>query len=220
MNGPQDAGGRHGFGPVRPEENEPLFHAAWERRALALTVAAGGAGQWTIDESRFAREDCPPAEYYRMSYYQIWTRALEAMLLDRGLVTEAELASGQMEVPLPQGITAMPAERVPQMIATGAPADRDPGDRRPAFGVGDRVRTRNLQPRGHTRLPGYCRNRVGEITAIRGYHIFPDTSATGDRQTAHWLYNVVFSARELFGDDAAPQDQISADLWEPYLNAL
>ena len=33
MNGVHDLGGMHGFGPVQPEANEPVFHAAWERRA-------------------------------------------------------------------------------------------------------------------------------------------------------------------------------------------
>ncbi|RPH59831.1 MAG: nitrile hydratase subunit beta, partial [Burkholderiales bacterium] len=36
MNGPHDLGGMHGFGPVRPESGEPVFHAEWERRAFAL----------------------------------------------------------------------------------------------------------------------------------------------------------------------------------------
>ena len=39
MNGAQDMGGVDGFGPVRPEANEPVFHAEWERRAFALCFA-------------------------------------------------------------------------------------------------------------------------------------------------------------------------------------
>ena len=37
MNGAQDMGGEHGFGPIDPEAGEPVFHAEWERRAFALT---------------------------------------------------------------------------------------------------------------------------------------------------------------------------------------
>ncbi len=77
MNGPQDLGGQMGHGPVRPEIDEPLFHAAWERRALAITLAMGATGSWTIDESRHARESLPPAIYLNASYYEIWIRALE-----------------------------------------------------------------------------------------------------------------------------------------------
>lgn len=220
MNGPQDAGGRHGFGPVIREENEPLFHADWERRILAMAVAAGGTGKLTGDQNRFARENCPPEDYYRMSYYQIWTRGLETVLQDLGLVTAEELAEGRMITPLTEEVTPLSPERAPHLIATGAPPLRDPGTTKPAFAVGDRVRARNYQPRGHTRLPSYCRNREGVVTAVRGYHLFPDTSAQGDRDTAHWLYNVTFTAQELFGDTAEASDTVSPDLWEPYLDAV
>ena len=72
MNSAQDMGGVHGFGPVQPEPNEPVFHAEWEKRAFALTLAMAMPGQWNIDASRFARENRDPAEYLSMSYYQIW----------------------------------------------------------------------------------------------------------------------------------------------------
>ena len=48
MNGAQDMGGKHGFGPVEPEPNEPVFHAEWEKRAFALTLAMGMPGGWNI----------------------------------------------------------------------------------------------------------------------------------------------------------------------------
>ena len=92
MNGPQDLGGAMGFGPVAPETNEPLFHAPWEERALGLTLCAGALGRWSLDESRHARESLPPAVYYNASYYEIWIRALEQLMLERGLVSAAELA--------------------------------------------------------------------------------------------------------------------------------
>ncbi len=77
MNGPHDLGGQMGFGPVAPEKDEPCFHAEWEKRALGLTLSSGAFGAWTIDESRHARENIPPADYLSASYYEIWTRALE-----------------------------------------------------------------------------------------------------------------------------------------------
>ena len=80
MNGAQDMGGVHGFGPVEPEQNEPVFHADWEKRAFALTLAMGTPGGWNIDMSRFVRENRPPAEYLSMSYYQLWFAGLEMLL--------------------------------------------------------------------------------------------------------------------------------------------
>ena len=56
MNGAQDMGGMMGFGPVLPEKDEPVFHAPWERRAFALTLAMGAPGGWNIDQGRAARE--------------------------------------------------------------------------------------------------------------------------------------------------------------------
>ena len=52
MNGVHDMGGMQGYGPVQPEPHEPVFHAPWERQALALTVAMGATGQWNIDQAR------------------------------------------------------------------------------------------------------------------------------------------------------------------------
>ena len=51
MNGAQDLGGMMGFGPVVPEPGEPVFHAAWERRVLGLTLAWGLTGQKTSGSS-------------------------------------------------------------------------------------------------------------------------------------------------------------------------
>jgi nitrile hydratase len=109
MNGPHDLGGAHGFGPVAPEADEPLFHAAWERRAFAVTLAMGATGAWNIDMSRHARERIPPADYLASSYYEIWTKGVERLILERGLVSAAELTAGQSTeppVPLPRKPTA------------------------------------------------------------------------------------------------------------------
>ena len=88
-------GGAHGFGAVRPEPDEPVFHAEWERRAFALTLAMGATGEWNLDASRFARENQGPGEYLSQSYYEIWFGALERLLVDRGLVAPEEIAAGR-----------------------------------------------------------------------------------------------------------------------------
>ena len=59
VNGAQDLGGMMGFGPVIAEADEPVFHADWEKRTLALTLAAGALGEWNIDMQRHARESLP-----------------------------------------------------------------------------------------------------------------------------------------------------------------
>jgi nitrile hydratase len=216
MNGPHDLGGAQGFGPVVAEPDEPVFHTDWERRAFALTLAMGGTGTWTLDMARQARERIPPADYLASSYYAIWLKGLERLLVEKGLVTAGELASGKASAPpvsLPRIATA---EKVPAALAKGAPTEREP--RAPAlFKVGDAVRARVMNPAGHTRLPRYVRGRQGRIAALRGVHVFADASAAGSGEDPHWLYSVSFDAAKVWGPEGRPGDEIVIDLWEPYL---
>jgi nitrile hydratase len=91
MNGAHDMGGMHGLGPIVREDPEPWFHEEWERRAFALTLAAGFLGKWNLDMSRYAREQMPAAEYLATSYYEHWLWGLERLLVDKGLLTREEI---------------------------------------------------------------------------------------------------------------------------------
>ena len=99
MNGGQDLGGMHGFGPVAPEADEPRFHAEWEKRVFGLAMAMGLTGTWNLDASRAAREALPPGEYLTSSYYAIWLKALERQVQAHGLATPEELSSGTVSTP-------------------------------------------------------------------------------------------------------------------------
>ena len=88
-------GGVPWSGPVKPEPNEPPFHAEWERRAFAMTLAMAMPGGWNIDMSRFVREDRSPEEYLSKSYYQIWLAGLERLMLERGLIAPDEIGAGK-----------------------------------------------------------------------------------------------------------------------------
>jgi hypothetical protein len=91
VNGGQDLGGMHGLGPIDIEADEPVFHAEWERRVFALTLAMGASGEWNIDMSRHARENRDPVDYLSSSYYELWLKGLEALLSERGLLDTQEL---------------------------------------------------------------------------------------------------------------------------------
>lgn len=216
MNGPHDLGGLMGFGPVAPEQDEPLFHAEWEKRALGIVVAAGCLGQWTIDESRFARENRHPSDYYGSSYYEIWIKGLEALLLKRGLVSPDELAAGRPVEPAPAVRCAPDADAVLAIVGRGSPYDRPLGSAA-RFAAGDSVRTRNLNPTGHTRLPRYARGKVGRIVAAHGGFVFADDNTHGSASAPQHLYTVCFSAPELWGPDGDPLCDVSIDAWESYL---
>lgn len=207
MDGVHDLGGMHGFGPVTPEVDEPTFHADWERRALALTLAVGALGQWNIDQMRHRRESLPPAVYLSSSYYRIWTLALEGAVDELGLLERDDLR-------------ARGAEDLLRAVSAQGSYER-PAGRVAAFAPGQRVRARNIHPRGHTRLPRYARGHVGTVVAVRGAHVFPDRHAVPPGQVAddspEWLYTVDFAARELWGEEADATVTVSVDAWEPYL---
>lgn len=218
MNGAQDLGGMMGFGPVRPEPEAERFHAEWERRALAVTLAAGALGQWNIDASRHARETLPPGEYLTSTYYEIWIKGLEKLLQQRGLVSAEELAAGRALRPGPV-LPALRAEQVAPMLARGTQYDR-PATAPARFAVGDAVRTRHFNPQHHTRLPRYARGRQGVVDKVHGVFVFPDSHAHGQGEAPQWLYTLRFTAAELWGEGADPALTISIDAWESYLVAL
>lgn len=209
-----DLGGQLGHGRVVPEPEGELWHAAWEPRAMALTVAMGATGAWNIDMSRSARETLP--DYAQRTYYQIWVAGLEKLLVERRMLRRAELnASRALDAPLPPP-RVLRAENVAATLARGSPTERD-ATTAPRFQAGDRVRTRAHAVPHHTRLPGYARGKLGTIERALGTHVFADPHAHGLGEQPQWLYTVVFDAVELWGDAARAGDQVSVDAWQPYL---
>ena len=219
MNGAHDLGGMHGFGPIdpEPEREEPVFHAEWERRAFALTLAAGALGRWTLDTGRHARERQDPADYLRHSYYETWMAGLETLLVESGAVTAEELASGAPGAPTEQGLLdhVLQPGRVAPTLAAGAPTTMDiPLE--PKFKAGDQVRVCNLNPTGHTRVPRYARGRTGAVASDHGVHVFADKNAHGTREGQH-LYSVRFEADALWGAAAKGRGAVYIDLWDDHL---
>ena len=209
-----DLGGTLGHGPIVMEPEGIVFHEDWQARALALTLAAGAPGQWNIDMSRRARETLP--DYADLTYYEIWTAALERLLVEAGLVTDAEIAAGRSLGPAVEGRRVLTADQVAAVIARGGSVDREV-DTRPGFAVGDRVRTRAGHMDHHTRLPAYAAGRLGTVERIHGAHVLPDTNAHGLGEQPEWLYTVSFDAADLW-PDARTGDRVSIDAWESYLS--
>ena len=217
MNGAHDLGGTMGFGPVQPEADEPVFHTAWESRAMALSICAGALGAWNIDAGRFAREDRSPRDYLNSTYYQLWYKGLVRMLQERGLARADEIAAGR-------SLQAPPATTRPPLAAKDVWAAMHRVaryDRKPAasaiFAVGQRVRTKIMHPTGHTRLPRYVRGKIGTIALVHGAHVLPDSNAHFRGEAPQWLYTVAFSGRDLWGPQSDPTLTVSTDCWESYL---
>lgn len=211
-------GGMTCFGPVEPEENEPVFHGEWESRVLALSLATAGLFG-SIDRRRHANEELSPREYLAYSYYEMWLARLERLSTEDGFLTGAEITSGVATPAEGPRETPIEPESMEAALLKGRPANRDSGRLQARYAVGDRVRARNLNPPGHTRLARYVRGRVGVIHRLHGTHCFPDTNAHGRGENPQPLYSICFEATELWGPSAPPRDRLFIDLWEDYLES-
>jgi nitrile hydratase len=216
MDGVHDMGGMDGFGKVEIEKNEPPFHHEWEGRVMAMVRAIGANGGINIDMQRFSRESLPPVVYLESSYYKKWFLALQQSMLDRGMIDGDEIEAGHSLRPSPPLKRGKFSMNDVQRVMTRGSFSRAP-TASPAFAVGNRVRTKNINPVTHTRLPRYARGHIGTVERINGCHVFPDTNARGEGENPQWLYTVVFSGRDLWGDDADPKLKVSIEAFEPYL---
>lgn len=216
MNGAHDLGGLHGLGPIEREEDEPVFHHEWERRTFGLNLALGLLGRWNIDMGRFYRENRDPVDYLSSSYYALWLKGLEQMALDRGLVTRAELEAGRPLSTRDPALKAADTTRAREATRTGRSAKVDAAVT-PKFAVGQAVRVKNLHPPTHTRMPRYCRGKMGTIHIDHGVFVFPDTHALGQGPKPQHCYSVRFTARELWG--FTEKHVVHIDLWDDYLDA-
>jgi nitrile hydratase beta subunit len=216
MNGIHDMGGMQDMGPIQSEKNEPVFHARWEGQVYAMYLLAGAWRKWNLDYARYERELIPPAEYLRMSYYEKWLWGLVELLVTRGLITRTEAESGVPSADSHRATPPVSANMVLPMLAKGRPAMRDAAVA-PTFQVGQRVRARNMNPIGHTRLPRYARGRTGTIERDHGVFVFPDTNALFLGEKPQHVYTVLVTARELWGEQASRHDSVYIDMWDDYL---
>jgi len=209
-------GGMHGFGPVEIEPGEPVFHERWEARVFGMSLLSGLRVGGNIDARRHGLERLDPVSYLRNGYYGRWLARLEATLREVGVLAPGELearASGQKLAAA--ALPRLPAFPVP------APPPAHPFlravEREPASRAGDRVRTRNHQPPGHTRLTAYARARRGAVARVYPACVLPDTNAHFQGEHPQHVYAVRFEARELWGESAEPGTCVHLDCFESYL---
>ncbi len=90
---PHDMGGEPG-GPIDTVDHGMKF---WERQANALRNTLTSRKILRLDELRRAAEDLGE-DYLKLAYFERTTHALRTVLLEHGLITEAELAAKMSEV--------------------------------------------------------------------------------------------------------------------------
>jgi nitrile hydratase len=176
------------------------------------------APDWSIDWFRHCRELIDPVDYLTRPYYDQWLQTYAAMLINSGVATVDELASGRSTGPS-RGVSApMPAGAVPTEKKRSLRYDRDTAVQ-PRFKPGDAVRAKPSANPGHTRLPQYVRGHRGRVIACHGAHVFPDANAHGEAR-AEILYTVEFEAADLWPEASALRHRVCLDLWESYLEPL
>lgn len=219
MNGVHDMGGMHGFGPIEREENEPVFHQAWESRVFAMRVATPvpipGGGRHSI-------ENMDPAYYLTSSYYEKWLQSRIKGFIDVGTMTAAELEAriayyrDNPGAPVPRSEDPeLVKRRLAQLRAWKSP--RREVDIPPQFGPGDAVRAGNMHPPGHTRLPRYVRGKRGTVARYYGLYDLQDTVPPGTAAPPQPMYAVGFAGQELWGETAEVNTWVYLDMWESYL---
>jgi nitrile hydratase len=221
VDGIHDMGGMHGFGAVDAEHNQDTFHADWEKRVPGLATAAYRASAMNIDEFRHGIERMPPRDYLAASYYERHLFTIELNLIEKGFLTREEIDARmrQLEQQAEKTARLEDPELARQIIAARLESQPLPpfDASRARFKPGDRVVTRNIHPRGHTRLPRYGRGKHGVVDCLHGVETLPDASAHGRGPAAEPLYSVRFDARELWGSSAEGNGSVNIDLWESYL---
>jgi nitrile hydratase subunit beta len=210
MNGVHDMGGMQGLGEIGYKEREPGFHEPWEVRVFALIQAI------QVGRLRPYIERIPAADYLRMSYYERWYTAFVTKLIEKGVVTRAEVESGRADS------AAVKATPVVTQAAALENLYRPPRTQRdiqltPRFHVGDWVRGRNINPTTHTRMPRYARGKTGMVTRDRGVFNLPDSEEVSGEPKPQHVYLIHFTADKLWGEAASAHDSLYIDMWEDYL---
>lgn len=224
MNGVHDLGGTDGLGPVVVEENEPVWHAEWEKAAFALFATHFRAGFFNnVDMFRHGMEKMHPAHYLLSPYYEHWLHSASLHAERVGALDSAELEERTRyylehpDEPLPDRKDPDLLEFINAAVKHGAPARRE-SPAEPRFAVGDRVRVIDESPFGHTRRARYVRGKTGEITATHGTFIYPDTAGNGGEEDPQHVYTVRFDAAQLWGPEHADANaSLYFDVWEPYI---
>jgi nitrile hydratase subunit beta len=225
MNGIHDLGGMDGFGPVTCEKDEPVFHAAWEKNMFGIALTIPFSVPFRDDHLRREIERIPPADYLKISYYELWFRSISSLLIERDVFTLRDLEA-RVTNPAPalrpnalaSGVV-MAADAQAAALA-GASTRAEKAEIKQELLIGDLVRVNTNSPQHHTRVPRYVRGRIGRVIIDHGVFGFPDTNSQYSGECPQHCYSVEFSGKELWGSDAEEGTSTTVDLWESYMEKV
>ncbi|WP_422745138.1 nitrile hydratase subunit beta [Mycobacterium sp. WMMD1722] len=219
-----------------------VFVEDWEKRIFGIHVAMMGlsnhlgsaapaypidevpttfADEWTWADLRTGAEAMNPFDYFKFRYYEKWLGGISQFFLDKGYITEDELAQRMADAApsAKQAVTAPIDDQVIAYLRSGDSPRRDVAH--PRFEIGARVRIANPRTDAHSRLPGYLRGRTGTVERIfeGDYAYFCRTGdGIGDAMP---IYIVGFDPAEIWGGRAeAGPLSLYAELFEAYLEPM
>ncbi len=196
MDGIHDLGGRESFGPIDVHEPEEPFHAAWEARLLGIVRGMSRPVPWSIDWFRHVRELIDPADYLTRPYYDQWLQTYAAMMIESGLASVSEIASGRSGTPRRGQPPPAPPQGVAQASTVAVRFDRATGQD-PAFHVGERLRAIAFAIPVTPGSPSTC--VVGpDGSRPSGVFMSCPTQPRGGGRRAEPLYTVSFAATDLW----------------------
>jgi nitrile hydratase subunit beta len=218
VDGIHDLGGMHGFGAVVHPGSELPYHERWEPRVFAISTIVGIEGIGS-GSGRAIREEMPPEEYLRASYYERWLWSTEERLLRKGTIQAGDVERWveQLRAGEASATASDPdqAERARGVCLRG-PQPLPPAEA-PAFSVGQTVRVKRMRPAGHTRCPRYVRGAPGVVERVQGVDVFPDIGPYEGPDEP--VYSVAFASADLFGPSDDGAWTVRLDLYESYLEA-
>lgn len=216
-----DLGGVPGFGAVRREENEPVFHAAWEGRTYGMRQSLG-PGLYRLGGFRWTLEAQDPDLYLTRPYYHRWLEGTISCAIAKGLVSDEEMAErtawyqANPGAEVPAVLDPERARQNEQRIRRYAPVRKEPAGT-PLFTAGDAVTVVSEPPAvQHHRLPGYLLGKTGVIIRNHGgFEANDHTNREDPVPPPEPLYAVQFDRQQLW--QGAELGFVTADLWERYL---
>jgi nitrile hydratase beta subunit len=209
MSSLHNLGGMQGFGAVWTVPEGTAFYTDAERRVFRLMMGLMAGGWCDTDGFRAEVEGLPVRTYARECFPMNYFLGMEKQLQERGLLQPGDLEAWM------QGIKPAGRPTAPPPIMADGSEPPEPA----RFRVGDRVKIRSIDTRGHNRLPNYLRGQVGTITAERGLTDLPDALAARVGRKPQPVYTVEFLARDVWGDRAAETDRLSAEIFQDYIEA-
>jgi nitrile hydratase len=216
-----------------------VFVEDWEKRIFGIHVAMMGLSnhlgsalpeypidevptafkdEWTWADLRTGAEAMNPFDYFKFRYYEKWLGGITQFFVDKGYVTEEEIAARVAELAPADAPEDAPAidDQVIAYLRLGDSPRRDVAHTK--FPVGSTVRITNVPADAHSRLPGYLRGRVGTVERVfeGDYAYFTHTGdGIGDPMP---IYIVEFDPAEIWGPRAEDGPlTLYAELFEAYL---